>query len=232
MSDFDAQLPVRTVATEFTTEIANASGVTINPAEEFPQGATTSGESGPLVQGAVTSSPPSYTNGQTNPLSLDTSGNLRVAVTSLPASDENVNIDKYGGSSTTLGQKPSASSIPVVIASDQSTINVQIPAITPITNYFTDVAVASGSSISHSVAGALNIDEIWVSASGEIKVTVAWGTTGSEVTELVGFTSASNKIFNWTTKNAVSLTSGQSVKVTIKNLDTSAQDTYLTIITH
>jgi hypothetical protein len=42
------------------------------------QGSTTSGEKGPLIQGAVTTGSPSYTTAQTSPLSLDTSGNLRV----------------------------------------------------------------------------------------------------------------------------------------------------------
>lgn len=46
------------------------------------QGSTTSGQSGPLIQGAVTTSSPSYTTAQTSPLSLDTSGSLRVAVVS------------------------------------------------------------------------------------------------------------------------------------------------------
>jgi hypothetical protein len=42
------------------------------------QGSTTSGEKGPLIQGAVTTSAPSYTTAQTSPLSLNTSGGLRV----------------------------------------------------------------------------------------------------------------------------------------------------------
>lgn len=42
------------------------------------QGSTTSGEKGPLLQGAVTTSAPTYTTAQTSPLSLDTAGNLRV----------------------------------------------------------------------------------------------------------------------------------------------------------
>jgi hypothetical protein len=45
------------------------------------QGSSTSGEKGPLVQAAVTTSSPSYTTAQTSPLSLDTNGNLRVLVT-------------------------------------------------------------------------------------------------------------------------------------------------------
>lgn len=52
------------------------------------QGSTTSGQTGSLIQGAVTTSAPSYTTAQTSPLSLDTSGNLRVNVVA-------------GGSSTT-----------------------------------------------------------------------------------------------------------------------------------
>lgn len=42
------------------------------------QGSTTSGQFGPLMQGAVTTSAPSYTTGQTSPLSLTLSGALRV----------------------------------------------------------------------------------------------------------------------------------------------------------
>jgi hypothetical protein len=42
------------------------------------QGSTTSGEKGPLIQAAVTTSSPSYTTAQTSPLSLTTAGALRV----------------------------------------------------------------------------------------------------------------------------------------------------------
>ena len=58
------------------------------------QGSATSGEKGPLVQGAVVSTGPSYSNGQTSPLTLDTSGNLRVNVVAGGAS---------GGTSLTDG---------------------------------------------------------------------------------------------------------------------------------
>src|ERR1700676_3286107 len=77
MADFDAQLPVRALAVNFTTEVANAAGTTINPAEDYAQGSTTSGENGVLDQGATTTAAPTYTTGTTNPLSLDTAGNLR-----------------------------------------------------------------------------------------------------------------------------------------------------------
>jgi len=41
-------------------------------------GSTTSGQSGQLGFGAVTTTPPSYTTGQSDPLSLDVAGNLRI----------------------------------------------------------------------------------------------------------------------------------------------------------
>lgn len=41
------------------------------------QGSTTSGQKGGLIMGAVTTSAPSYTTGQTSALSLDVAGNLR-----------------------------------------------------------------------------------------------------------------------------------------------------------
>lgn len=49
-------------------------------AASLAQASTTSGQTGVLMQAAVTTAAPTYTTGQTNPLSLDISGGLRVAV--------------------------------------------------------------------------------------------------------------------------------------------------------
>jgi hypothetical protein len=122
MSDFDAQQPVRAIATEFTTEVANAAGTTINPAEDYPQGSTTSGENNILAGGAVTTAAPTYTTGTTNPLSLDTSGNLRV--TFAASSETNVNLTEVGGAPIALGQTTMSASLPVTIASNQSPLTV------------------------------------------------------------------------------------------------------------
>jgi len=51
------------------------------------QGSTTSGQSGELVQGAVTTAAPTYTTGQTSPLSLTTGGSLRVTTTATGVQD-------------------------------------------------------------------------------------------------------------------------------------------------
>lgn len=52
---------------------------------QVAQGSATSGEHGTLVQGAVTTNAPSYTTAQTSPLSLDTSGLLRISLKDTPA---------------------------------------------------------------------------------------------------------------------------------------------------
>jgi hypothetical protein len=101
MSDFDAQQPVRALAVNFTTEVANSAGTTINPAEDFPQGSTTSGQNTLLSGAAVTTAAPTYSTGTTEPLSLDTSGNLRVLTTPSASSLQNVNITEIGGNAVT-----------------------------------------------------------------------------------------------------------------------------------
>jgi hypothetical protein len=247
MSDFDAQLPVRTIATEFTTEVANAAGTTINPAEDYAQGSTTSGQNGILAQGAVTTAAPTYTTGQTDPLSLNTSGGLRVDGSGVTqpvsgtvtanqgtanATPWNENIAQWGGTVTSLGQKVSASSVPVVIASDQSAIPVTFTAGVDVLTYFTDAAVASGATVTHSVAGPVTLTHIHSAGSGELKMNVATGTTGSETDKWVGFTSAANQNCEFDTEAGITILTGQSVKVTLKNRDTAAQDLYLTFETH
>jgi hypothetical protein len=128
MADFDSQLPVRTIATEFTTEIANSSGTTINPVEEFAQGSTTSGQKGPLDQGAVTTAAPTYVTGTTQPLSLDTTGNLRVAGTFTPSGLQNVNVTQWDsialGAPSAYGTGPGAVNVIGVNAFITNTVPV------------------------------------------------------------------------------------------------------------
>ena len=71
------------------------------------QGSTTSGQSGQLMMGAVTTAAPSYTTAQTSPLSLDTAGNLRVNVVTGGGSGGTSAADKsaftYGTTTMTTG---------------------------------------------------------------------------------------------------------------------------------
>lgn len=54
--------------------------VAVTSAVGLTQGSTTSGQTGSLVMGAVTTANPSYTTAQTNNMSLDTKGNHRVVL--------------------------------------------------------------------------------------------------------------------------------------------------------
>lgn len=77
------------------------------------QASTTSGQSGPLVQGAVTTAPPTYTTAQTNPLSLTTAGGLRTDTSSV------------AGTTTATGNGVVGAGVQrVAIASDNSSVTV------------------------------------------------------------------------------------------------------------
>lgn len=75
-------LPV-TVSNAFALD-TSVSGILV------AQASTTSGQSGPLIQGAVTTAAPSYTTTKTSPLSLDLAGNLRMVQVSESSSTAGV----------------------------------------------------------------------------------------------------------------------------------------------
>lgn len=64
------------------------------------QGSTTSGQSGPLAQGAVTTNAPTYTTAQTSPLSLDTAGLLRASLKDTPSNTNNLNVNLAASAAT------------------------------------------------------------------------------------------------------------------------------------
>lgn len=73
------------------------------PNLELAQGSTTAGQVGPLVQGAVTTSQPTYTTGTTAPFSISTSGALRVNVTSITAGTGATSLGKAEDAAHTTG---------------------------------------------------------------------------------------------------------------------------------
>jgi hypothetical protein len=104
------------------------------------QASTTSGEKGPLVQCAVTTSAPTYTTAQTDPLSCNTSGGLRVdgsgvtqpvsgTVTSNAGTgtfniqaNASVNVAQFGGTNVVTGTGASGAGIPRVTVSNDSSL--------------------------------------------------------------------------------------------------------------
>jgi hypothetical protein len=129
----DGSAVTQPVSGTITANVGTTNGLALDTSVNgllVTQGSTTSGEKGPLAQGAVTTGAPTYTTAQTNPLSLDTSGNLRTSVnntvtvsgtvTTTPPANASTNIAQVGGSGIALGQATMASSLPVTIASNQT----------------------------------------------------------------------------------------------------------------
>lgn len=96
-----------------TANIGTSGSLALNTAVtglQVTQSSSTSGQSGTLVQGAVTTAAPSYTNSQTSPLSLDGSGNLRVitstAGTSATAANQSTEIASLASIATQTSTFP------------------------------------------------------------------------------------------------------------------------------
>lgn len=111
---------------------------------------------------------------------IDSSGNLQgVSSTNpLPVTIEsevgtlNVNISEYGGVATTLGQKTSAASQPVVIASDQSTLPISAAALPLPTGASTSALQTSGNTtLSTIAANQTNGTQHTIIDSGTVAVT-------------------------------------------------------------
>lgn len=97
---------------------------------QLAQASTTSGQTGPLVQGAVTTGSPAYTTAQTSPLSLTTGGALRVdaSATTQPVSGAvtanagtgnfATNLAQVGGASTATGHGTASGSLRVELPTD------------------------------------------------------------------------------------------------------------------
>jgi hypothetical protein len=119
-----------TIASDSTGQITANAGTNLNTSALaldtsvngllLSQGSTTSGQKGPLAQAAVTTGNPSYTTAQTSPLSIDTTGGLRVHIT---ASD----VSSAGGTSAADGAgytAGSTSGTPMMIARDDTSPGV------------------------------------------------------------------------------------------------------------
>jgi len=75
-----SSLPVVLASNQSAVPISAASlPLPTGAAASLAQASTTSGQTGVLMQAAVTTAAPTYTTAQTNPLSMDTAGGLRVA---------------------------------------------------------------------------------------------------------------------------------------------------------
>jgi hypothetical protein len=104
---------------------------------------------------------------------------------------------------------------------------------TGVMDYKTDAAVAANASVTHSytptAASTFTLQKISASASGRMKVEIAYGVTASEATVLVFFTSTANPNIVYEFSYPQDLTDADTVIVTLTNLDKQAMDVYSTI---
>jgi len=155
-------------------------------------------------------------------LALETGGNLATIAGDTTSIDGKLN---------SLGQKNMAGSVPVVLASDQSALPVTFSSLTPDIQYAT-ATVAAGVSSTHTYSPAATqyLKKIIVSGSGQLKAEIQYGTTGSETTKVVAFSSKGNLtsiVIDF--PDAVQITNAMSVKVIRTNKDNSSLDVYSTI---
>ena len=170
------------------------------------QGSTTSGEKGPMVQGAVTTNAPSYTTAQTSPLSLDTSGLLRASLKDTPANTNNLNVNlaasaaivtvsasnlqtnvnQFGGSAIATGTGAGGAGIPRVTISNDSSLaanqsvnlnQVAGSAVATAASGIIKVGLTDGSgNVLNSSSNALNVS---LQASGSNSATLQSAQTGN-----------------------------------------------------
>lgn len=142
------------------------------------QGSSTSGQKGPLVQGAVTSSLPTYTAGQTSPLSLTTSGALRTdaSATVQPVSQNGA---------------PWSQNITQVLGSAPSSTNGLATRITNGTSFVDPTqirALTTSDAVTATQGGAWSTGRTWTLGSGTDSVSAvqsgSWTVTANAGTNL------------------------------------------------
>lgn len=154
------------------------------------QGSTTGGQTGGLMQAAVTAAAPSYSTGTTNPLSMDSAGNLRVAVATATG---------LAQGSTTSGQTGSmimgavTTSAPTYTNAQTSPVTLTIGGAVR-----TDLTTLGGSSIStgNGTAGA-GSQRVTVASDSPARAVGGEGATGAAVPSgavLAGAQSGANMV--------------------------------------
>ncbi len=174
-----------------------------------------------LAGGIYNSTAPTLTTGQQASLQLDSSGNLKVDLaTPIPAGTNAIgsvlaNLQVANAAVTT------SNPVPVIITTSTPG--------TPVQSYNTSASLAAGSSVTftYTVAAAhtFTLERVWSSASGKIKSVVQ--NNGSTI--FVGFNSTANPNIDITLMTPPVVATGNTVTVTITNLDLLPFDVYATI---
>lgn len=113
-------LPLPTGASTSALQTSGNASLTTIAAAIIAQGSTTSGQTGELVMGAVTTAAPTYTTGQSSPLSLTVAGALRT--------DSSATTQPVSAASLPLPTGAATSALQTTGNSTLSAISAQLPA--------------------------------------------------------------------------------------------------------
>lgn len=183
-----ASLPAFAATPTVNLGTLNGAAIAANQPTNAAQGSTTSGQTGRLTMGAVTTAAPAYTNGQTSPLSLDSAGNLRVnaQISNTPNIDTAVGSTLYnllvsgtgtfGSAAPTAGVALGAKNGANLQALTASANGLQVET-TPKTGAFTIAGCTVGTSSAQCLAaGTYNHVQIQ-NTSASASVACSWGGT-------------------------------------------------------
>ena len=209
----------------------------INAADGSVTGGTT-GTKSQLAGGIFNTALPTLTTGQQAAAQFDSSARLIVA----PLTSSSIvksQLQDNSGTAITLGSKVSASSMPVVIASDQGAIPVTIQSFvagTEVNDYNTAVAVAAGATSNHdytiTTTKTFKGKKIWATSSGKMKIEVQVSPDGTTFnTKWVGFNSTANPniIIDLDLLSFTDSGTGSKIRVIRTNKDLLAMDVYSTL---
>lgn len=201
------------------TIASNQTALSTKDAADGPVAAGTAAANSLLGGLVFNTAAPTVTNGQQVALQGDSSGNLKVNLaTPIPAGTNLI-----GGTNLFIGGTVASGTNPVPVS-----ISTTTPG-TAVQNYATTAAVAPAASttLTYTVATGhtFNLQSIFASASGKIKVVVQIGAT----TIFAAFNSTANPNISIPVVTAPLIAAAGTVNVIITNLDLVAQDVYATV---
>jgi hypothetical protein len=176
-----------------------------------------------------------------NLMDVDGAGRTGTHIHDATTDAQTLKVDAAGRIMTTLfsgdsaawnmGQQEMDDSMPVVIASDQSVLNVNVVSSTsanPIHLQDDDVVTAGDDVdiLTYTATAAFKLELVQGSASGKAKFEVLTGTIGSEVLQAVGFNSTANPNVELNFPNELVVADGDNVLVHATNRDNQDQTIY------
>jgi hypothetical protein len=174
-----SNFPATVAVTQSTSPWVVSGSVSVSnfpaDADALAQASTTAGQLGALVMGAVTTAAPVYTTATTNPLSIDTAGNLRV-VMSNSANNNKATV-------ATITRVATSGTAVTLLAANVNRKKLVIRTETGADNYIAFGSTASATNYTYDLGlNATLEDTVW---TGSVSLVRGSGSGNVQVTELV-----------------------------------------------